>query len=537
MNLSDFIEQRQSVLLETFIANVRKNALNPEQDTPRTVIQNAIPFFLLELVENLRQGRVSARHESTASDEHGEQRYDHGFDLDSVIREYGVLGQTILREAELAKLPVTVAEFNCLTAALNAGVANAVAAYVAVQNAEREELLAREHAARLEAEQLGQFKDEFLATLSHELRTPLQAILGYATAIATGHDRDTMDKGLAVIERNARSLTELIERLLDMSALKAGRVRLKVEDICLAEVVEATLATLERAAAARSITCAIVCNDARASFPGDKERVGQIVFQLLSNALRTSKPGGVVRADLVSNPDEIVLHVSDEGTSLEPDSVPHAFNMFVSHTTRARRTVDGLGIGLAFVKELVELHGGSVHATLNTSGVGTTFSASFPRRTVATSRSEGTRTGATRGAERESPSEIPGIDGRKVLVVDDEEDARELMALLLTRHGANVTTASTAQDALIALEREAYEFIISDIGLPGMDGLALIQRVRAHVDTKVATVRAIALTAFASTKDGERALSAGFDLFLTKPADAKSVLGAVKTLGDTRREA
>lgn len=532
MNLADFIEQRQAVLLETFIANVRAHTLNPEADTPRSVIENAIPAFLLELIDRLRAARpIDPQVESDASEEHGEQRYENGFDLDSVIREYSVLAHVILREVELAGIVVSVREFDCLVNALNGGVANAVSAYVRTQNAEREDLLGRERAARVEAEKLGQFKDEFLATLSHELRTPLQAILGYASALlGNARDADAVERGLAVIERNSRALTDLIERLLDMSALKAGRVRLRVEDVCLAEVVEATLATLERAAAARSIRCEVLCNDARATFPGDRERVGQIAYQLLTNAIRSSKQGGVVRAEIDCGADVVALRVSDDGTSGDTANLPYAFDMFAPQNTHTRRTADGLGIGLAFIKELVELHGGEVFAMPNPAGAGATFVAAFPR-TVKTA-------GAVESARPAPNTERSGdsvLESKNVLVIDDEEDARDLMAMLLTRHGARVVTAGSAPEAIALLAAEDIDLMISDVGLPGMDGLTLMQQLRSDGDERLAKIPSIALTAFASPKDGERAMAAGFDLYLAKPADAKSVIEAVTKLKAKKR--
>lgn len=362
------------------------------------------------------------------------------------------------------------------------------------------------------------YKDEFLASLSHELRTPLQAILGYATALREGEASEETRRGLAVIERNARSLTQLVERLLDLSLLRAGRVRPSFERADLADLARASVAALAPLLASRQIHVALqTAGETHADV--DATYLRKAIDQLIFNGLRASKDGATLVVDIEGG-DVIAVRVTDTGSSWTRDTLTHAFDLFAPDL-RAERSSDGLGIGLAFIKSVAELHHGETFAYLAPEGqTGATFGFGI----VAASRK--TRSDRRTSAPPSSTEEPLGPG--TVLVVEDEEDARDLLRLILERQGLRVVAAEAAHEALAHLATERFDFMVSDIGLPGMSGLDLIRTIRAG--SFQPDLRAVALTAFAGPHDGTRAIDAGYDRFLPKPADARAVVSTLREL-------
>ncbi|GAC1534563.1 MAG: hypothetical protein NVS2B4_14940 [Ramlibacter sp.] len=395
---------------------------------------------------------------------------------------------------------------------------------------ERQALLTRERLARAEVERLSDLKDQFLATLSHELRTPLHAILGWVQLLHLKKDEESMHKGLRTIERNARLQAQLIDDLLDMSRIVAGKVRLEPGWVDLAQVAEAAVEATRPAAFAKRIALELRCDPDLERVWGDPSRLQQVMWNLLTNAIKFTPEGGRVTIQLDMRPSQVVARVSDTGNGIAPDFLPHVFDRFRQADSTTTRRHGGLGLGLSIVRQLVELHGGTVHAESGGSGAGATFTVLLPRR-------EGQPVPApplVPGLES-APGDLPRIvlddlSGLDVLVVDDEADARQLLAQILEQCHANVRLADDADDALRQAAQAPPDVLVSDIGMPGVDGFELMRRVRASQDRRLATVPAIALTAFTRAEDRRRALEAGYDRFLRKPVDAAELAAMVAGL-------
>jgi signal transduction histidine kinase len=383
---------------------------------------------------------------------------------------------------------------------------------------ERAELLASEQAARIEADRANRMKDEFLATLSHELRTPLNAILGWVQLLQKADDEQTMSEGLAVIERNARVQTQLIEDLLDMSRIISGKVQLDMQRVDLAPVIRAAIDAVRPSADAKGVSLREVSDRQVGSLTGDSARLQQVIWNLLSNAVKFTPRGGTVEAHVRRTGSQVEITVQDSGDGIEADFLPHVFERFRQANSATTRKYGGLGLGLSIVKQLVEMHGGTVSARSAGKGRGATFIVSIP---------------IGRPQEVASPGHPPAIgcmdspkiqlQGLTILVVDDEPDARRLLQRVLEECSANVVTAESSADALAALRRIAPDVIVSDIGMPEQDGceflrLARVQGVKAP---------AVALTAFARVEDRLRSLRAGFQMHLSKPVEANELIAAV----------
>src|SRR6478752_375094 len=344
---------------------------------------------------------------------------------------------------------------------------------------EREELLESERAARGEAERASRMKEEFLATLSHELRTPLNAVLGWTRLLRKSRDlpEDAVN-GLVVIERNARSQAQIIDDLLDMSAIISGKVRLDVQPVELALVVSTAIETIRPAAEAREIRLEGILDTASGPTRGDPYRLQQVLWNLLSNAVKFTPKGGCIIVRLSRTGSHFEVEVTDNGEGIEPDFLPHVFDRFRQADASSSRTHGGLGLGLSIVKQLVELHGGSIDATSAGRGQGARFHIEMP---LLAAMPDAQRTEALSGlrmpaAELVVQEESPALDlkGLKILVVDDEPDARFLVQRILADCNAGVTTASSAGEALGLLAQDPPDVLISDVGMPGEDGYALI---------------------------------------------------------------
>lgn len=395
---------------------------------------------------------------------------------------------------------------------------------------ERQEMLERERALRLEAERLSALKDEFLATLSHELRTPLNAVLGWAQILRTRHDEDLIRKGVDTIERNARLQARLIDDLLDMSRIVSGRVRLEPELIEPWTVVEAAVEAVRPAMVSKQIELTAELDRDSGRVWADPSRLQQVMWNLLSNASKFTPAQGRVRVELRAERRDIVVCVADSGIGISADFLPHMFERFRQADASTTRRQGGLGLGLAICRQLVELHGGTIEVASDGPGQGTSFTLRLPRASALTPTRGLTRAGDADAASRVAAPPREDLSGTTVLVVDDEPDARLLLQQMLGERGARVVLADGALAALDLLREHAPNVVVSDIGMPEVDGFEFIRRVRAHPDPHVAGVKAVALTAFTRSEDHAKALREGFDAFLPKPVDAAMLVSQVARL-------
>ncbi|MBL0419155.1 response regulator [Ramlibacter sp. AW1] len=395
-------------------------------------------------------------------------------------------------------------------------------------SAERQVLLERERAARAEAERASATKDQFLATLSHELRTPLNAILGWVQLLHLKRDEASVQRGLQTIERNARLQAQLIEDLLDMSRVVSGKVRLECHWVDPAQVMKAALETAQPAAVAKDIE---LDSDLEPGVPriwGDPSRLQQVLWNLLSNAIKFTPTGGRVRLALRRRGDGVEVEVTDTGGGIPPDFLPHVFEPFRQAEASTARRYGGLGIGLAIVRQLVELHGGSIEAASDGDGRGARFTVRLPLTSHETPGRPSLL--APHAPAQAIAFEPVHLEGHCVMVVDDQADARDLLAQMLSDCGARVILAGGAEEALFALSYERPDVLVSDIGMPVVDGYELIRRLRAHPDERLARVPALALTAFTRAEDAAQALRAGFDGFLPKPVEGSIFVRQVAAL-------
>jgi signal transduction histidine kinase/ActR/RegA family two-component response regulator len=397
----------------------------------------------------------------------------------------------------------------------------AAQAAISIDNAR---LYEQERAARTNAERMSELKDEFLATLSHELRTPLSAIFGWTQVIARRRmEPQELRNAIEVIERNARVQTRLIEDLLDMSRIASGQVRLDVQDVDPASVVEAALETVRPAAEAKGIRLEKLLDPKAGPIPGDPGRLQQVFWNLLSNAIKFTSKGGKVQVILERVNSHVELSVADTGIGIGADFLPFVFDRFRQADASSTRRHGGLGLGLAIAKHLVELHGGSLRATSAGTGSGATFTVVLPMTIVQRAEARRARrhpTAERAEAQRAAP---PDLTGLTVLVVDDEADARDLLRHVLGDCGAHVHTAASAFEALEFLEKAQADVLITDIGMPEMDGYELLKRLRAGGRE----MPAIALTAFARSEDRTNVLRAGFRMHVSKPVAPIELCAAV----------
>jgi signal transduction histidine kinase/CheY-like chemotaxis protein len=404
------------------------------------------------------------------------------------------------------------------------------------------EALARDNArlyrqaegARAEAEVANRAKDEFLATLSHELRTPLNAILGW-TRILRKEDVDaaTRGRGLEVIERNVRAQARLIEDVLDVSRIITGKMQLAVRRVDLAAVIEAAIESVRPAAAARRIDLLPVL-EGPAAIHGDPERLQQVLWNLLSNAIKFTPEGGRIEVRLAPGADEARIEVTDSGKGIDPEFLPYVFDRFRQADSSSTRAHGGLGIGLALVRHLVELHGGSVEARSAGPGAGSTFAILLPV-SGPEAEDEGVAPVPAATVSRASLTGLPSLRGLRVLVVDDEADARELLGVILRGKGAEVEAAGSVAEAMVSLEGAAPDVVVSDISMPDADGYELIRRLRER-EGGGARAPAIALTAYARDRDRQRALASGFQVHLAKPVEPDDLVLAVANLAGRTAE-
>jgi len=396
--------------------------------------------------------------------------------------------------------------------------------------AEREELLTRERAARGDAEQANRIKDEFLATVSHELRTPLNAILGWASILQKHLDNpERLKDGLVVIERNSRVQARIIDDLLDVSRVIAGKIRLDVQRVDLPNVIEAALDGLRPAADAKGLRLHSVIDPQAGPVKGDPSRLQQVVWNLVSNAIKFTPRNGQVHVSLERVNSHLEITVSDTGQGITPEFLPHIFERFRQADSSATRTHGGLGIGLAIVKHLVEMHGGSVQARSMGLGQGATFTVTLPLVVIQEPDEPALREHPRVSYELTALSEPPPLTGVRVLVVDDDPDSRKLIEDVLVDCQAEVRTAASADEGLDAWAAWHPTVILSDIGMPGQDGYEFIRRIRSH-ETGRHPTPAAALTAFTRSEDRRRALLAGYQTHVGKPVEPAELVAVVASL-------
>jgi PAS domain S-box-containing protein len=388
-----------------------------------------------------------------------------------------------------------------------------------------------------EMEQANRIKDEFLATLSHELRTPLTAMLGWARMLRSGQlGGAEQARAVQIIERNAEAQSKLIEDLLDVSRIITGKLRMEVQPVVLAPVVETAVSGLRPAAEAKRLRLDSSLDPAAGPVTGDPARLQQVVTNLLSNAIKFTPEGGRVEVRLERSGARARIVVSDTGVGIRPEALPHVFERFHQADSSNTRTHGGLGLGLAIVRHLVESQGGSVSAQSMGEGLGAVFTVELPLAAAPGAQPTRGRPELFSGQARSTINEgetfgAPGaLEGVRVLLVEDERDTRELLKTILEGCGAAVTEATSAVEALAALEHTRPDVLVSDIGMPGENGYELIKKVRALPAERGGRVPAVALTAYAGAKDRRRALLAGFHTHLAKPVEPDELLAVLASL-------
>lgn len=463
-----------------------------------------------------------------------------------VARSGAVLGSLLFGHPEVAVFTARTERIITGIAAQAAVAIDNTRLYEAAQQAaeERKVLLDSERSARAEAERNSQMKDEFLATLSHELRTPLSAILGWSQVLRRGtRDEADLHRGLQTIERNARAQAQLIEDLLDMGRITSGQVQLHMQTLTPASAIESAIEAARPGAAAKNIRIDTVIEAGAGLISGDPNRLQQVFFNLLSNALKFTPRDGAVTVT-VRQPAGLAVAeiiVSDTGIGIRADFLPHVFERFRQADASTTRRHGGLGLGLSIVKHLVEQHGGAVHARSGGEGLGAAFCVQLPLTAPSqpwpapapASAPQTADSAAERRAQAAAVHAAPGalavhdLSGLKVLLVDDQADARDLAKRILQDCHAEVLTAASASEALQLLPGTRPDLLISDIGMPDTDGYQLLQQVRALDPQQGGAVPAIALTAFARAEDRDRVLAAGFRAHVAKPVDASQLIAVV----------
>jgi signal transduction histidine kinase/ActR/RegA family two-component response regulator len=488
--------------------------------------------------ETAGSGRVDR-----ASEKHGSDRVGSGFELWAVVAEYRALRASVIRLWQESCPEPDRRDLNDLTRfseAIDQSLTEGVRSYTEQVKRDREALLGNEQAARRDAESANRAKDMFLATLSHEMRTPLNAIVGWVSILRMGgFSEANLVEGLDVIERNTKAQVQLMEDVLDVSRIIAGKVRLDIRDGDLIKAISAGIDAVRPAADARDITLDVQLDPAAGRASCDATRIQQIVWNLLSNAIKFAHKGGTVRIVLDRKQSSSRITVSDNGQGISPDLLPYVFDRFRQADSSTRRQFGGLGLGLSIVKHLAEMHGGTVEAQSAGKGQGATFIVLLPIRAVLIDATDIDDASAV--AEGDSPavsasSDSPAtrLDGLHVLVVDDEADAREMLVKVLEAVGARVMTAASAADALLILDdptkkENAPDVLVSDVGMSGEDGHDLIREVRRrgyHADV----LPAVALTAFAHTNDAREAELAGFQIHIPKPVNVGDLTAVIARL-------
>jgi signal transduction histidine kinase/ActR/RegA family two-component response regulator len=453
----------------------------------------------------------------------------------TVLVLIGLTGRTANYDIVKRVLPLAGASFRVEVAARRAETEAALARQSATESGE---LAAKLDITRAElqralavAETATRARDEFLATVSHELRTPLTSIIGWLQLLRGETRPEMLTEGHETIDRNARAQSRLIEDILDFSRINAGKLRLDVRPLDLVDVVRSAVEVVRPAADAKGVKVDVVLDPSAGFISGDPDRLQQVVWNLLSNAVKFTARGGRVQVRLQRVSSYVEVTVSDTGPGISPDFLPFVFDRFSQAESGSTRAHGGLGLGLGIVKNLVELHGGTVQALSPGIGKGATFAVRLPLMIARGHDFD-------RVTERAAPvarsgevnvSDTDGLEGCAILIVEDNDDARKLLQAILRRAGATVETAENVRAALRILESRCPDLIVSDIEMPGEDGYSFITRVRAQ-ESRHRGVPAIALTAYTQSVDRVRALAAGFQMHMGKPVEPAELIAAAKSL-------
>jgi signal transduction histidine kinase/CheY-like chemotaxis protein len=395
----------------------------------------------------------------------------------------------------------------------------------------RSRLLSSEKLARNEAERANRLKDEFLATISHELRNPLNAILGWAHMLRLGKlTPANAERAVETIYRNAQSQAQLVADLLDVSRIISGKLRLNVSSVDLIGIVNAAIDSIRPSADAKSVRLQTTLDPAVGPISGDGDRLQQIVWNLLTNAVKFTPKGGRIHVKVERVDCHVEVTVSDSGVGISKEFLPYVFDRFRQADASSTRIHGGLGLGLSIVHQLVDLHGGSVSVASEGEGKGATFTISLPFVGVTSDQKEAETVNPAPSNEITTLDGVPSLAGLKVLVVDDEADTRELIREVLKECGAEVILSSSAAEALNAVEQHKPDILISDLGMPDEDGYSLITKIRALPAERGAHIPAAALTAYARAEDRMRVLRSGFQFHLPKPVDSAELVTVVASL-------
>jgi PAS domain S-box-containing protein len=395
----------------------------------------------------------------------------------------------------------------------------------------RSRLLSSEKLARNEAERANRLKDEFLATISHELRNPLNAILGWAHMLRLGKlTPPNIERAVETIYRNAKSQAQLVSDLLDVSRIISGKLRLDVRQIDLISIVNAAIDSIRPAAEAKSIRLQTMFDPAAGPISGDADRLQQIVWNLLTNAVKFTQKGGRIQIKVHRIDSHVEIVVSDSGVGISKEFLPYVFDRFRQADASITRTQGGLGLGLSIVHQLVDLHGGNVSVHSDGEGKGATFTISLPFVGVISAQKDAEAASGVQSDEIITLDGLPSLQGLKVLAVDDEADTRELIREVLRECGAEVILSRSAAEALEALEQHKPDILISDLGMPDEDGYSLIAKIRALPAERGGHIPAAALTAYARAEDRMRVLRSGFQFHLPKPVDSAELVTVVASL-------
>ena len=400
---------------------------------------------------------------------------------------------------------------------------------------ERERLLRSEQTARAEAESANRLKDEFLATVSHELRTPLNAILGWAAMLSRGNlNEENASNALKIIERNAKAQAEIIGDILDVSRIITGKLQIEAAPVRLAPIIRSAVDTLYPAAEAKSIRLTVSIDENAQQVSGDADRLQQVIWNLVSNALKFSPAGGQIEVGLKQIDSHVEISVTDSGIGISPKFLPFVFERFRQADSSTTRAGSGLGLGLAIVRHLVELHGGTVRAESEGEGKGARFTIKLPVATGSGIASPSDKISSApvqpKDARGDEAAEALDLNGLRVLVVDDDPDTLEVLRLMLSQYGAEVRTAASSVSALEIFLDWTPNVLVSDIGMPNEDGYALIGKIRHLSPEKGGNVPAAALTAYVRQRDKQQALDAGFQTHISKPVEQATLAEAVARL-------
>lgn len=395
----------------------------------------------------------------------------------------------------------------------------------------RSRLLSSEKLARNEAERANRLKDEFLATVSHELRNPLNAILGWAHMLRLGNlTPANAERAVETIYRNAKSQAQLVADLLDVSRIISGKLHLDVRTVDLLNIVNAAVDSIRPSADAKSIRIQTMLDPAATPISGDAERLQQVVWNLLTNAVKFTPKGGRIQVKVHRVESHVEIVVRDSGIGISKEFLPYVFDRFRQADASSTRIHGGLGLGLSIVHQLVDLHGGAVSVQSEGEGKGATFTVTLPFASVVGNQKEAEPVYPVQSDEVVSFASLPSLQGLRVLVVDDEPDTRELIREVLKECGAEVITSPSAADALVALEQHRPDILISDLGMPDEDGYSLITKIRALPPERGGDIPAAALTAYARAEDRMRVLRAGFQFHLPKPVDSAELVTVIASL-------